>query len=314
MRIVFFGSGGFAVPSLSAILAAGHDVPCVVTQPPRPAGRGQKLRRTPVAAAAGDAGLDVFECPDVNAEAAMGRIRALGGDVICVADFGQLIRRQVRQAAAVDAFNLHGSLLPQLRGASPVNWAIIRGHRQTGVTTFSLVDKMDAGGIYLQQETPIQPNETASELRGRLAQIGAAVVCRTLDLLAAGTIKTRPQDESLASSAPRLKKTDGLIDWAADAVAIRNLIHGTWGWPGARTLLRRRDGREVMVVLARASAEAGPPAGRPGRVNKQLFVEAGTGLVQIVEIKPAGKRLMSWRDFVNGYRVAAGDSFVSIVR
>ncbi len=310
MRVVFCGSGGFAVPSLKAISADGHEVVAVITQPPRKAGRGRKLRQTPVATAAKELALSVTQCQDINAAQMAAFLRGLGPDVICVADFGQFIRSAVRGVAVLGAFNLHGSLLPELRGAAPVNWAIIRGCKRTGVTTFSLVDRMDAGGIYLQAGVEIDPGETADQLRARLANTGAGVVCETLTLLAGGNTQTRDQDESLATFAPRLTKADGAIDFSADAGTVRNLIHGSWCWPGGRAIVKRAARPDVSVVIARAEATDDEPQGKPGCLDKDLMVATGRGRLRIVEIQPAGRRLMTWRDFVNGYRLSEGDHMV----
>jgi methionyl-tRNA formyltransferase len=306
MRVVYFGSGTFSVPSLQAVLATRHEVVGVFTQPARPAGRKGSVRPTPVAQAARQAGLEAVECPDINADEAVARIRALEPDVICVVDFGQMIRPNVLECAPQGAVNLHGSLLPKLRGAAPVNWALIRGHERTGVTTLRVVKEMDAGAIYLQSATDIGPDETAEELRARLAEVGAKVLCETLDLIESGRAEPREQDPSQATFAPRLKKADGIIDWAADAAAICDLIRGTWPWPGARTVLRGR-GRDIALTIALARVVEGPADGEPGTLDAELCVSAGEGRVGIVRVRPAGKRLMEWRDFVNGYRPQPGD-------
>lgn len=311
MRVVFCGSGDFAVPSLKAISGGDHEVVAVITQPPRQAGRGRRLRPTAVAEAARRSGLDVTECEDVNAGGIVAFLRGLRPEAICVVDFGQFIRSAARGAAGLGAFNLHGSLLPELRGAAPVNWAIIRGYKRTGVTTFSLVDRMDAGGIYLQADTQIDPGQTTCDLAARLGRIGADVVCQTLGLLAGGNTQTRDQDESLATFAPRLTKADGAIDFSADAGTVRNLIHGTWPWPGGRAIVKRAEGPDVNVVIARAEATDDEPQGEPGCLDKDLMVATGRGRLRIVEIQPAGKRLMTWRDFVNGYRLSEGDHMVA---
>jgi len=306
MRIAFCGSGTFAVPSLRALLNGPHEVVRILTQPARPAGRGGKLRPTSVALAAGEAGCEAAECADINAGQVVADLQSLRPDVICVVDFGQMIRKPVRDAAEIDTINLHGSILPALRGAAPVNWAIIRGEEQTGVTTFSLVDEMDAGPVYLTAQTDISPQETANELSERLAQIGAGVLCRTLELLAGGA-QAQQQDHSKATSAPRLKKSDGVIDWTADAVSVRNRIHGAWSWPGGRAVFCRGDGRQTPVTIARASVETGEALREPGMIDGDLCVATGGGRIRILQLTPAGKRLMDWRDFVNGYRVAEGD-------
>jgi methionyl-tRNA formyltransferase len=309
MRVLLCGSGSLAVPTLGRLPAAGHDVVGVVTQPPRPAGRGGTLRETPVAQAARAAGLEVIEAPKINAPDAVQWIADRRPDVICVADFGQMVRAAVRAAARLDAINLHASMLPEFRGAAPINWAIIRGCRTTGLSTFSLVDKLDAGGLYVQEEMEIRPDETADELRARCADLGAFVVGRTLEMIGAGA-KPRPQDEARVTLAPQLQKSDGAIDWTADATTIRNLIHGTWPWPGGQTVYCRQGGFEVHVIVARASV-AGGERGPAGLLDSSLTVGTGQGRLRIHEIKPAGGRLMSWRDFVNGYRVTPGDRLVA---
>ncbi len=311
MRIVFCGSGQFAVASLDAVLASEHELAAVATQPPRRAGRGGKLRPTLVAQAAGRAGIDVLEVPDINAEDAVAQLAAIRPDVIAVVDFGQMIRSRARETAAIDTINLHGSILPELRGAAPINWAIIRGCRRTGVTTFSLVDAMDAGDVYLEAAVDILPEDTAVELGARLAKIGAKTLCGTLDLLACGQAKPQPQDHSLATRAPILKKSDGLIDWSQPAEVVRNLIHGTWPWPGGRTTFHTRQGRRIDVTIARAAMEAGPAAGECGAIDDDGCVATGRQRLRILQIKPAGKKLMDWRDFENGYRPQVGDRFFS---
>jgi len=310
MRIVFCGSGGFAVPSLQSINAGPYELAGIITQPACRAGRGRSLLPTPVAAAAEQVQLKAVELVDVNSEKSLELVAAMKADIIVVVDFGQFVKKPFRDLARLDAFNLHGSLLPVLRGAAPVNWAIIRGFDRTGVTTFSLVDKMDAGPMYLQTATEISPDETAEQLRGRLAKIGAEAVCRTLDLLAAGKAQLRLQDESAATFAPKLQKSDGVIDWTAEAETIRNLIHGCWPWPGGQAAFRRADGKEIPVTIAAAEV-AQSAGGTPGLINENLNVVTGNGGLAIGQIKPAGKNIMQWRDFVNGYRVVPGDCFVA---
>lgn len=311
MRIVFCGSGSLAVPVLDAVRSCGCELVAVVTQPPRPAGRGGKLTPTNVEQAAEAAGLHVRRCEDINAPDSVAFLREQRADVMVVVDFGQFIRLPARQAARRSAFNLHGSLLPELRGAAPIQWAIIRGYRRTGVTTFELVDEMDAGPIYLQRETPIDPAETAEELRARLGALGAEAVVETIRRIACGHAEPVEQDHTCATLAPRLKKRDGRIDFSADAVSIRNLVHGTWPWPGARAVFHRSGGKALQVTLARAGAEPGGAA-PPGAVDKDLAIGTGEGRLRVRELQPAGKRLMQWRDFVNGYRVTPGDRFDSL--
>ncbi len=310
MRVCFCGSSDFAVPTLEALIDSAHELVGVITQPARPAGRGGKLRPTDVAVAAREAGLHPLECPDINDPQFVVTLRGLAPDVICVIDFGQLIRRPARECARVDTINVHGSILPELRGAAPINWAIIRGYRRTGLTTFSLVDEMDAGPVYLTTETDVSPDETAAGLRTRLAGMAPRIALETIGLLTSGWAEPRPQDHSRATLAPRLSKADGRLDFADDAESLRNRIHGTWPWPGAGAVFRGR--KDSRVILARVQAEDSAGAGEGGEVDDDLCVTTGRGRLRIVELKPAGKRLMTWKDFVNGHRVTAGDRFESV--
>lgn len=309
MRVVFCGSGTFAVHSLRAILAGAHELVGIITQPPRRAGRGAKLRPTPIAEFAIELGLAVNECEDINSDAAVQYLRELAADVMFVAEFGQFIHKPARNASPLGAFNLHASVLPKLRGAAPINWAIIRGYKRTGLTTFAIVGRMDAGPVYATAETDIDPAETSDELRERLAVTGAALVCRTLDMLESGAGKPVEQDESKVTLAPKLTKSDGRIDFTAAAEDIRNLIHGTWRWPGAQAIVKRRQGSDVRVTIARAHVEESQLQLAPGTVDGEFMVATGQGRLKIDQLKPAGKSLMSLRDFINGYHVTEGDSF-----
>jgi len=313
MRIVFCGSGDFGIPTLRALVSGGHEIPLVVTQPPRPAGRGGRLSPTPLSRVAEELALPVVAAEDINAPAHVAAIARLRPDVVLVIDFGQKIGPEVRAAGAHGAVNLHGSLLPALRGAAPVNWAIIRGLETTGVTTFFIVERMDAGRVLCQRATAIAPEETAEELRHRLAELGVEAVAETLAMLEAGRVEGVEQDESLATKAPRLRKSDGRIDFSADAVTIRNLIHGCWPWPGGQAQYVSAEGKVTPVVIARARALEGDASGlEPGSIGADHTVAAGRGRVEILQIRPAGRRLMNWGDFVNGYRAGPGARFLPV--
>jgi methionyl-tRNA formyltransferase len=309
MRLIFCGSGDFGIPTLLSLASAGHEVLSIYTQPARPAGRGGKLRPTPVAEQGEKMGLPVCPVADINAPEVVEAMRSLHPEALLVIDFGQMIGDEVCNLAEHGAVNLHGSLLPELRGAAPVNWAILRGHEQTGVTTFRIVKRMDAGAMFVKKATAIDKNETAQELRYRLADLGVEAVAETLALFAAGRQSGQEQDESLATKAPRLKKTDGTIDWSADAEAIRRLVHGTWPWPGGHTDFVSEAGKRQTVELGRVAALPQGGGGAPGVLGDDLTVACGTGRIAIVQIKPAGGRLMPWQDFVNGHRVRPGCRF-----
>jgi len=308
MRVIFCGSGDFALPTFQALETSGHELVGVVTQPPRRAGRGGALRATIIEQAARAANLDIYPCKNINDDEALAYLRRKTPDVICVVEFGQFLRAPARQMARYGAVNLHGSLLPALRGAAPVNWAILQGLSKTGVTTFSLVDKMDAGPVFLRAELPIHPDERAGELRPRLAALGAETMLQTLEAIQAG-LHPKPQDDSQAGFAPMLKKSDGFLDFRIPAEHIVWKVRGLWPWPGARAVFGHAKGKAIAVTITRARTAEGPARNAPGVLDEDLCVSTFQGRVEIVEIQPAGKRVMSWRDFTHGYRVAPGDAF-----
>lgn len=314
MRIVFCGSGDVAVPSLRALAVGGYSIPAVVTQPPRPAGRGGKLAPTPVDLAARELGLPVLQIENINAPEAVAALKELRPDLLVVVDFGQKVGLGVRELAPLGAFNMHASLLPELRGAAPINRAILAGLATTGVTTFFLVDKMDAGAILLQRPVEILPDETAEELRARLAEQGASLVVETVEALKNKAVQPVEQDHAKATAAAKLSKEDGRLDFSQPADQLARQICGTWPWPGAVADFHHADRPSVRVIFARArAAEAyDSSAGEPGTVRPDLSVACGRGRLEILELKVAGKRLMGWKDFVNGYRVAPGDRFSAV--
>ncbi len=312
MRMVFYGSGDVAVPCLQALHEAGHEIPMVVSQPPRQAGRGGKVRATPLDAHARGLGLRVEQVANVNVPEHLAAVGALAPSLLAVVDFGQKIGQALRDLAPHGAVNMHASLLPALRGAAPVNWAIIHGLTTTGVTTFELVDRMDAGPILLQESVAIDPEATAEELRAQLAGAGAELMVRTAAGLEAGTIEPHEQDPAKATLAPKLSKADGVLDFSASSLELANRIRGTWPWPGATADFIHEGRPPVRVILARARAliTGEPEPGEPGVFDRELRLHVGGGRLEILELKVAGKRLMAWRDFVNGYRVEPGDRLV----
>lgn len=310
MRVIFCGSGDFAAPSLEALLASGHEVALIVTPPPKPAGRKRKLKPTRVAEIARAHDADLLECRSINKPESIERLVAADYDVMVVAEFGQLIRKPARDTAKRSCFNLHGSILPELRGAAPVNWAIIRGYERTGVTTFELVDEMDAGAVYRMAETDIGPDETAGELKVRLGELGAPVVLDTLADIEAGLAPVE-QEHNRATLAPLMTKADGNMDFTRPARELANLVRGTNPWPGAHAMFRHGDGKVRTVTVWQANLAEGDATVWPGVVEDDLCIATGQGRLDIQSIQPAGKKAMPWKDFVNGYRVAPGDAFAA---
>jgi methionyl-tRNA formyltransferase len=317
MRIVFLATGSFAIPTLKQFSNEDSDIKiaCVVTQPDRPRGRGRMLSPTPVKAAALELGFRMVEAADVNDADQLELARSLHADVGVVIDFGQKVGAEYRAAFRGGCVNLHASLLPAYRGAAPFQWAIINGEAKTGVTVFGLVNRMDAGPVFSQMETDLSPDETADDLHDRLAEMGPETVLRALRLFEGDRIpEGEVQDESRATKAPKLSKADGRIDFCRPAVEIVRRIHGTWSWPGASCRFESADGaRSEIVTVARARVDScSETGGDVGMLNDDLLVATGDGRVEFMEIKPQGGRLMSFRDFVNGRRVVAGDRFATI--
>ena len=312
MRIVFLGSGTFGLPALGALGEEGQEVVLVVTQPDRPAGRGQAVTIGPIKRFARDREMPLAQPEDVNSPAAVRRIQRAAPDLLLVIAYGQKLGPKLLAAARHGGINLHGSLLPKYRGAAPVNWAIIRGETETGLSVIAMTDTMDAGDILGQRATVIAPDETAGQLHDRLADLSARLVTEVVRDLAMDEAAPRRQNESQATYAPRLKKTDGLIRWDKPALDVYNQIRGTTPWPGAYAFLpARRDQESLRLVVARAAVASSAPAkGEPGTVLQAtaagLDVVTARGVVRLLELTPAGKRTMSAADFLHGHPVASG--------
>jgi methionyl-tRNA formyltransferase len=313
MRVVFFGSGEFGVPSLRWVANSPHELPAVVTPPDRPAGRGKKLMPPPVARQAQADNLPLFRSEDVNQPDFVRRMAHLDADLGIVVDFGQKLREPVRSAFRHGCVNTHGSLLPRYRGAAPVAWAILEGEQSTGVTVFRLVDRMDAGPVLVRRETRIDPVETCEELEGRLARIGCDAIDAALRRLEADPDDPgEPQDESLVTLAPKLTKAHGHVNFEDPAERIHRQCRAMWPWPGARCRYVSASGRNEEITIATASTTLAPAPYPPGCITEIMTVCTGDGTLEIHSLKPAGKRLMSWRDFVNGRQVQPMDRLESL--
>ena len=298
------GTPDFAVPSLERLAESGHDLTAVVTRPDRPRGRGRKPAPPPVKAVAQRLDVPILQPESLRDPDFLTALRKLRVDLFVVVAFA-ILPKAVLGIPKRGSVNLHPSLLPKYRGAAPINWAVIRGERETGVTLFLLKPKVDAGDILLQRRAPIGPDETAGELHDRLSALGAEALLETVDGLARGDVTPAPQSEEGVTAAPKLSREDGRVDWGADAGTIRNLIRGTNPFPGAFTAWK---GGELKVH--RAAVTAG--SGAPGEViladsKEGLVVAAGSGALALLEVQPAGKRRMSGAELVRGYRAAAGD-------
>ena len=305
MRVVFLGSGSFAIPSLEALLAAGHDVAAVVTQPDREKGRGRELSPPPLKPAAAARGLRVLQPRRVREPESVAALEALVPEVQVVVAYGQILPRRVIDIAPRGTVNVHASLLPRYRGAAPVQWAIVNGEAETGVTTMLIDEGLDSGPLLLAEATPIGAEETAEVLESRLAALGGGLLVRTLKGLEGGAIVPRPQDPARASLAPLIKKEDGLMDWRLPAPALARRVLGFHAWPGAHTRLR---GRGLRVLRAQGEAASGTPgtllrAGRDG-----LVVACGEGTaLRLVEVQPESRHPMPAAAFAAGARLKPGE-------
>jgi len=320
MRIVFFGSADFSLPSLDLLLRSGrHQILAVVTAPDRPRGRGRRLRPTVVKERALQEGLPVFTPVDLQEAPFLTSLRAVGADLFVVVAF-RILPAAVFTMPPLGTINLHASLLPKYRGAAPIQWAIINGERTTGVTTFFIQEKVDTGDILLQRGTEIGPLETAGELQQRLADLGAQLLLETIDRLEEGSVSPSPQVGEV-SRAPKVTRELGRIDWSEPAPRVARLIRGLAPEPAAFSYWNNRlinFHRAVEVGESEASPEVQEVA--PGTVVEadakqgRLLVKTGRGVVSILELQPAGKRVMKAGEFLRGYRLAKGDRFQSSER
>ena len=302
MRIVFMGSPEFALPSLRACIAR-HQVVLAVAQPDKPAGRGKELTRPPVALAADAAGIEVYQPRSARPPEVAERLRATGAELAVVVAYGKILPKGVLEAFPRGCVNVHGSLLPAYRGAAPVQWAVIHGERETGVTIMKLDEGMDTGPMLLKRRLAIGEDETAGQLAVRLAAVGAEALVESLAAIEAGTAVEEPQDDARASYAPMLEKTHGHIDWTRTAEQIRNLVRGVDPWPGATSTL----GGEPLKLFGAGRAEG---QGEPGTVlaiaADGAVIAAGDGAVRIAELQAPGKRRMGAAELARGRKLAVG--------
>ncbi|MBJ6799557.1 methionyl-tRNA formyltransferase [Geomonas propionica] len=303
LRIIFMGTPEFACPTLRTLIERGENVVAVVTQPDRPKGRGQQTLPPPVKVLAEEHGIPVLQPVKVRLPESIEQIRALEPDLIVVIAFGQILPKALLDIPKHGCINVHASLLPRYRGAAPLNWCIINGENETGVTTMMMDVGLDTGDMLLKSATPIDPDEDTQSLHDRMSRLGAELLAETLDRLVAGELIPEKQDDALTCYAPMMKKEDGLIDWTRSARDIKNQVRGMTPWPGAFSFL---DDKLLKVYKVQATAGTGNPgevvaAGRDG-----IEVACGEGSLLIRELQLEGKKRMAAGDFLAGYKVPAG--------
>jgi methionyl-tRNA formyltransferase len=309
MGVIFLGTPEFAVPTLDRIVAAGHVVSLVVTQPDRPQGRKQEMIPSPVKAAALRHGIPVYQPERIRRPEVLAYLREISPDAMVVVGYGQIIPQSIIDLASLGIINVHASLLPDLRGAAPIQWSIARGFKRTGVTTMRIDAGLDTGDILLQWETPVGPDETAPALSARLAEAGADLLVRTLAELCAGAMQPRPQESSLATYAPILTKEDGRIDWSNPAQQIHDLIRGFQPWPGAHTSFRGQSlhlwrSRLVPAQLVHENTRNLPPGALLQKHG--VFAVGGDGaVIELLEVQLEGRKKMPADVFANGQRIGS---------
>lgn len=307
MKIIFFGTPTFSLPSLKAILDSQDEVIAVVTQPDKKSGRGHIETPSPVKKFALDRGIKIFQPENIRVSSFYDEIERMRPDAIVVVAYGKMLPPSILYLPPYGCINLHASLLPKYRGAAPVQWAIINGEHKTGVTTMLMDEGLDTGDILMQKEVDIYVDDNAETLGKRLSEIGAELLVETLHGLKKNTIRPRPQI-GIPTYAPPLKKEDGLINWNKKAVEIYNLVRGVYPWPGAYCYLNNKRLKINCVKVVEGS-------GIPGRIEKasdELLVGTLDGLISIIEIQPEGKRIMNSKEFLKGYRIRAGSFFNEI--
>ncbi len=318
MKIIFMGTPEFAVPSLRALVESGDEAVAVVTQPDKPKGRGLEVAPPPTKVLAERHGIPVLQPAKIKTEEFFNELKKFNPDLICVAAYGKILPKNILDLPHYGCINVHASLLPKYRGAAPINWAIIRGEKVTGITTMKMDEGMDTGDMLLKKEVPIYDEDTGETLSERLSEIGARLLIETIRLLKEGKLSPIPQVHSQATYAPMLKKEDGKIDWKKSAEEIRNLIRGAIPWPGAYTNL---EGKLLKIYKARLVEDCGSlndlpldhyprSQGKPGEVIKSqsgiLRIATGSGALDLLEIQIEGGKKLETEAFLRGRRIKEG--------
>jgi methionyl-tRNA formyltransferase len=304
VRTVFLGSPPFATPVFTRLADSAHAILALVTPPDRPRGRGRAVRESPLVAAARAPGIEVIQAVDPHGADVLARLSALAPDVMVVASYGVLLKDALLRLAPHGCLNVHASLLPRHRGASPVQAAILAGDDESGVSVQRLVRELDAGDVLLERRRPIGPRETGGELLQALAVLGGEALVEALDLLAAGRATWTPQDHTAATRCRKLTKELGRIDWRRPAAELERFVRALTPWPGARAL--DPEGREITVSRAELIPGAARQAGEIVEGGPRFVVSAADGLLALERVTPAGRREMSGSEFLRGARLAAG--------
>mgnify|MGYP003878979343 CR=1 FL=1 len=309
MRLAFMGSDEFAIPSLKTV-ADEHELLAVVTQPDRPRGRGLKPKPTPVKSAAEEMGIKVLEPENPNDQGFLETIRGIGPELIVVVSYGHILKADLLNLPPMGCVNLHPSLLPKYRGAAPIERAIMNGEEETGITTFFMDEGMDTGDIILQEKVRIHDDDDATSLKRRLAELGSGILSRTLRLIEEGRAPRIPQDHTMATYAPKIRKEEGDLDWSLPAKRISNMVRALGDWPGVRTWI---DGVEMKLLKVEPMECEDWKGLVPGTILEKRkdgwVVATGCGCILVKEVHPLGKRRMTADEYARGHNIQAGMRF-----
>jgi len=306
MRLVFMGTPDFAAASLEALLRSDDSVVGIVTQPDRPKGRGQILAPSPVKLLAQRERIPVLQPLKMKDSEFLHALAGWKPDMIAVAAFGRILPSAILSLPPLGCINVHGSLLPKYRGAGPIQWAIINGETETGITTMLMDEGMDTGAMLLQEAIPITADDTTGTLSPRLAELGGRLLVETIARLKADTLTPQPQDSSRATLAPLLNKEDGAIDWALPATTLANRVRGLSPWPGAYTTLAGGDRWAIWRALALPGPVTKPPGIVVAITTEAIHVATGDGILAVMELQPANSRRMAASQYLAGHPVAVG--------
>lgn len=317
MRIIFMGTPDFAVPVLQSLINSRHEVVAVVTQPDRPKGRGKNMQFSPVKECALAHNIPVMQPVNVSVPEVIDELRAYEPELIVVVAFGQFVTKKIREMPKYGCINVHASLLPKYRGAGPIQWAVINGEKESGVTTMYMCREIDKGDMLLKDTVTLDPKETGDSLHDKLSMMGGPLLLKTIDQLEDGSAVRIPQCEEESTYAPKLEKTMGNIDWTMDADRIERLVRGLNSWPGTFTKIH---GKTVKIwdcdVVRQETLTENQAAAKPGTVivseKDQLIVKAGNGALSLRMLQPEGKKNMTVDAYLRGYPIAQGELFTQV--
>ncbi len=317
MRIIFMGTPEFAVPVLESLINSRHEVVAVVTQPDRPKGRGKNMQFSPVKECALAHNIPVMQPVNVSVPEVIDELRAYEPELIVVVAFGQFVTKKIREMPKYGCINVHASLLPKYRGAGPIQWAVINGEKESGVTTMYMCREIDKGDMLLKDTVTLDPKETGDSLHDKLSMMGGPLLLKTIDQLENGSAVRIPQCEEESTYAPKLEKTMGNIDWTMDADRIERLVRGLNSWPGTFTKIH---GKTVKIwdcdVVRQETLTENQAAATPGTVivseKDQLIVKAGNGALSLRMLQPEGKKNMTVDAYLRGYPIAQGELFTQV--